>query len=457
MAENPSNIVPDQIILLEGGSKLVPAPSSSDSGKVLAVLNTNGDIGWAEDREGMAQQQADWAESDPSKVTFIANKPTIPVVDQTYSASSTNAQSGVAVAEAINGQASCQLVEGAGIDLTESNGSLVIAATVDQTYDATSADAQSGVAIAGALANINQVPASAQADASKVLTVDASGVPGWATAQGGTVDQTYNASSTNAQSGTAVAGALANIKQVPASTSADASKVLTVGSGGVPEWATASGGSSVNAGEGIIKTSDTLSVNLGYGNTLLHFGSTILGYAGDSDGVYTVQSSDLRDVYYIRTENSSFSMEWTWSSKPSKAYLYIADGPNLNYASNVAKYTPVGSELSFDISNYGYQQIAIQPYNIKLSDQINQYTTTMERGTWASLASSQTIYIMFACLYNYQFYTFTAYNDGAVKQKYLATDNKLGCTNPLPAYSASDVGKVLQVQADGSLAWVTLS
>lgn len=179
MAENPSNIVPDQIILLEGGSKLVPAPSSSDSGKVLAVLNTSGDIGWAEDREGMAQQQADWAEDDPNKVTFIANKPTIPTVDQTYSASSTNAQSGVAVAEAISGQASCQLVEGAGIDLTESNGSLVIAATVDQTYNAASTEAQSGVAVAGALANINQVPTSAQADEGKALIVDANGEPGW--------------------------------------------------------------------------------------------------------------------------------------------------------------------------------------------------------------------------------------------------------------------------------------
>lgn len=129
MAENPSNIVPDQIILLEGGSKLVPAPSSSDSGKVLSVLNSDGDIGWAEGQGG--------------------------------------------------GTDSCQLVEGAGIDLTESNGSLVIAATVDQTYDATSADAQSGVAIAGALANINQVPASAQADEGKALVVDANGDPVW--------------------------------------------------------------------------------------------------------------------------------------------------------------------------------------------------------------------------------------------------------------------------------------
>ena len=57
-----------------------------------------------------------------------------------------------------------------------------------------------------------------------------------------TVDQSYSASSTNAQSGTAVAGALATVNQVPASTSADENKVLTVNSSGNAVWATAQGG-----------------------------------------------------------------------------------------------------------------------------------------------------------------------------------------------------------------------
>ena len=52
-----------------------------------------------------------------------------------------------------------------------------------------------------------------------------------------TVDQAYNASSTNAQSGTAVAGAIATVRQVPASTSSDENKVLTVDSLGAPSWA----------------------------------------------------------------------------------------------------------------------------------------------------------------------------------------------------------------------------
>ena len=93
------------------------------------------------------------------------------------------------------------------VDVSESD------ITVDQQYDATSSNPQSGTAVAQAVAQA-----------------------------GGTVDQQYNASSTNAQSGTAVAGAIEGVKQVPASTSADANKVLTVNSSGVPGWATAQGG-----------------------------------------------------------------------------------------------------------------------------------------------------------------------------------------------------------------------
>ena len=85
--------------------------------------------------------------------------------------------------------------------------------TVDQSYDATSSNPQSGTAVAEAVAQA-----------------------------GGTVDQTYNASSTNAQSGTAVAEAISGVKQVPASTASDENKVLAVNAQGTPEWATPSSG-----------------------------------------------------------------------------------------------------------------------------------------------------------------------------------------------------------------------
>ena len=44
-----------------------------------------------------AQVQSDWNVSDTSSKAYIVNKPTIPTVDQTYNASSANAQSGVAI------------------------------------------------------------------------------------------------------------------------------------------------------------------------------------------------------------------------------------------------------------------------------------------------------------------------------------------------------------------------
>ena len=55
-----------------------------------------------------AQVQSDW--NATSGMGVILNKPTIPTVDQTYNALSTNAQSGVAVAEAISNVSSSAMI-----------------------------------------------------------------------------------------------------------------------------------------------------------------------------------------------------------------------------------------------------------------------------------------------------------------------------------------------------------
>jgi len=267
----------------------------------LATVATTGDYGDLINKPSIpaAQVQSDWSQSDSSAVDFIKNKPTIPAavtVDQVYNASSTNAQSGTAVAGALAAVPSKQLVAGSNITLTEHTNDFTIEATVDevpavtssddgkilkatysggtgsyawateqgatytagdgiditndvisadvdgttigidsatkkikllssiptvdQTYNASSTNAQSGVAVAGAIAaiSVDEVPAVTSSDDAKVLTATYSGGVGsyaWAAAQGGTVDQTYNASSTNAQSGTAVAGALAAVPTKP--------------------------------------------------------------------------------------------------------------------------------------------------------------------------------------------------------------------------------------------------
>lgn len=195
---------------IPSGDDLVPSASSTDAGKVLTV-----------DSQG-----------DPAWVT--------PSAGTTYTA-------------------------GTGIDISAQN-----EISVDTTTIATKNDLPS---------SSDLVPSSSSGDAGKVLTVDALGEPSWVTPSGGTtysagdgiaidgnnvvsadvdgttigidsttkkikllstipaVDQTYNASSTNAQSGTAVASAVSSIRQVPSSTYLDSGKVLTVNLDGTTSWA----------------------------------------------------------------------------------------------------------------------------------------------------------------------------------------------------------------------------
>lgn len=87
------------------------------------------------------------------------------------------------------------------------------------------------------------------------------------------VDQTYNPSSTNAQSGTAVAGAISGVNQVPYSTSGDSGKVLTVDSQGNPEWADVQ--APISAGTGIDITNDTVSVDFTEVQAKLEAGANI--------------------------------------------------------------------------------------------------------------------------------------------------------------------------------------
>ena len=116
---------------------------------------------------GSAQVQADWNEADPTNPSYIQNKPTIPVVPST-----------------------------------------------DQTYDASSSNPQSGTAVAEAITGVNQVPASTSSDSGRVLKVGPNGTPEWDTAPSG----------------------------LPASTSADEGKILAVDSNGNPAWEVFDGG-----------------------------------------------------------------------------------------------------------------------------------------------------------------------------------------------------------------------
>lgn len=118
------------------------------------------------------------------------------------------------------------------------NGNTVYAALADA--DSAGNSITTTYATKTEVGQVRQVPASTASDEGDVLTVNSSGTPVWSTPATVTVDQSYNASSTNAQSGTAVAEAISTISvdEVPDVTSSDDAKLLKATySGGTGSYA----------------------------------------------------------------------------------------------------------------------------------------------------------------------------------------------------------------------------
>ena len=178
----------------------------------LATVATSGDYDDLLNKPSIpaAQVQSNWTESDNTDPSYIQNKPTLATVATSglYSdLSGTPTINNVPVVTSSDdskvlkasytggvGSYSWEQESGGTVTDVEVDGVSVVSQgvasitmpTVDQTYNSASANAQSGVAVAGALANINQVPSSTSADEGKILTVDSNGDPEWATGGGGT-------------------------------------------------------------------------------------------------------------------------------------------------------------------------------------------------------------------------------------------------------------------------------
>lgn len=314
----------------DAGKVLGVLNSSGDIGWVEDQSGTLTQVqsDWAEDDSS----QVSYIQNKPTLATVatsgsyndLSNKPTIPTVDQVYDSASANAQSGVAVASAVSGKQDTisdlsTIRSGAEAGATAVQpGDLATVATsgsyADLSNKPTIPTVSDNVAkLQYGVATYAQVVAAFNAGKSIYLYIgdtddgavisditfgedggeiifsrhNVYGSAGsrteykvthsnvWSTTTKNvavpTVDQSYSASSTNAQSGTAVAGALATVNQVPTSTSADEDKVLTVNSSGTPVWAAAQGGggSSYSAGDGIdISAQDEISVKAGNGITI---------------------------------------------------------------------------------------------------------------------------------------------------------------------------------------------
>lgn len=161
------------------------ANSSTNKTVNIAVPTKTSDLqndsGFITSSDVPAQVQADWSQTNTQDPSYIQNKPqfasvamtgsyadlsntpTIPVVDQTYDASSANAQSGVAVAQAL-----------AGISVDE-----VPPVTSADDGKVLTADYYQGVGSYSWENPQNQVPNHTPADYGKVLTVTSIGGLSW--------------------------------------------------------------------------------------------------------------------------------------------------------------------------------------------------------------------------------------------------------------------------------------
>lgn len=131
---------------IPSGTQLVPAATIADADKVLTV-NAQGTPEWA--TGSGSQVQADWAESDSSKLSYIENKPVPKTLKAGTGISITENQSAITVASIVTVRVRDVTVDGSSV---VSNGVAAITTpTVDQTYDASSTNAQSGVAVASGI------------------------------------------------------------------------------------------------------------------------------------------------------------------------------------------------------------------------------------------------------------------------------------------------------------------
>lgn len=245
----------------------------------LAAVATTGDYDDLTNKPTIpaAQVQADWNESDTSSKAFILNKPVIPagvVVDQTYDASSANAQSGTAVASAISTKQDiisdlATIRSGAADGATAVQpGNLATVATtgaysdlsgtptipvVDQSYSSSSVNAQSGVAVAGAIANKQDTIAD-------LATIRANALLGSTAVQPGDLATVATTGAYSDLSGTPTIPS--GDELVPSASSIDAGKVLTVDNNGDPAWVTPSAGTVYTAGDGVDITNNVISADV---------------------------------------------------------------------------------------------------------------------------------------------------------------------------------------------------
>ena len=491
-------------------------------------------------------------------VTISAAGGTTVTVDQTYNASSTNAQSGTAVAGAIatkqdtisdlatirsGAEAGATAVQPGSLATVATSGSYadlsnkpsIPAAQVNSDWNASSGVAEilnkpnlATVATTGSYSDLSNKPSIPAAQVNSDWNA-VSGVaqilnkPSLATvATSGsyadlsnkptipTVDQTYSSSSTNAQSGTAVAGALNTVRQLPVTSSADSTKVLTVNTYGIPawaypptelpsltgnsskvlavnsgatgvEWVTPQGGTSYTAGDAIdisnaeisVKHDSTLSVTQSASVSVTSVGSNLY-YAWSDNNAYkslrlTVPAglSTATTASFVWDNSDHVNSHGSPYAEGGKAFLVLVNpGDSSKYVVGTGKQGTWRDATEWDA---------------RIDLPLTWSGTLSSMFTWGNLSmddlrDSNGYVDVYICCTDYSgtpvsgdapggyFNTIfmaaeSDYGDegSVITFSYSLVGNKLTVVNPLPSSTSIDSGKVLKVNSSGNAEWDTVS
>ena len=371
------------------------------------------------------------------------------------------------------------------------------------------------------LAVKNPLPASAIGDASKVLTVDNTGAPVWATAQapisaGTGIDITNNVVSVDtsvvatqtdlagkqdtisdlatirsgaAEGATAVQpGDLAAVattgsynslsdkptipsgtQLVPAATSADADKVLTVNSQGTPAWATAQ--APLSAGDGISITNDEISVKAGTGLEIADVSESttdnLVCAAMSSRYDLGLWAQDICPMTQVLADAMNTSAGYAFTLvKPFDTYNVYA-WPAIAKTSELLQgelqnYAFFGNYLSCSPSTDGsdrpYEVPAGTTLTLKFSER-DQFSTI----TVADILSDLSSYSLVILWYDEDSpYAAETMLSTAMTPETTAThttttslQDAICVKNPLPASTVADADKVLKVNSSGAPEWAT--
>lgn len=277
------------------------------------------------------------------------------------------------------------------------------------------------------------------------------------------VDQNYHSESANAQSGVAVAQAIAAIP----------SASYTAGDG---ISISAQNSISANAGTGlVIGNSVARSTQDMQGSTIRNTQSNQLysSIVMDLDQSFC-DSLDAGDATVTLSNLPGSNFGWYIGYNGATAFspVYFCISPKEAKTGTLVGYLPSSDNILFLSEVYDdVAQNAFVPLNVPYTLSLSDIDVSKSNLAWADVKANPTNY----CLALYGEYTkygvtnshfATAGSDISGQQQILKTGtisllvdtpNCINVSNPLPAFSSADAGRVLQVQNDGTLAWVTLS